>query len=209
VAAVDEQSQSKVKFDQNQCRNTKIVRCHTNCMRKVFVEKLMVAPLLKKCPALYGMRRIITMFTRARQWPLYEKTKFNYLENARIKKSIFNMKSIPLSSTTFVLNIFPSHKYSVSYTRNRRREKGRSSCKVSVFVRGFNQNCNVQQMLINPLMLNFTKICSVVLELLHTVEIDKEIQTDRDGEANKSIFATYCCKRAKKERMWYHASFSD
>lgn len=37
---------------------------------------------------------------------------------------------VAFSSTTFVLNIFSSHKYSVSYCRYRRREKHRSSCSV-------------------------------------------------------------------------------
>jgi hypothetical protein len=49
------------------------VNCHTNRMRKVFLEKLMAAPLLKKCPVPYETTRSITMFTRTRQWALDEK----------------------------------------------------------------------------------------------------------------------------------------
>jgi len=39
-------------------------------MSSVLQEKLTVAKLVKKCPAFYGTRRFITMFTLACHWSL-------------------------------------------------------------------------------------------------------------------------------------------
>jgi hypothetical protein len=37
---------------------------------RIFLEKLIVTQLIKKLSAYYGTRRFITVFTRARYWPL-------------------------------------------------------------------------------------------------------------------------------------------
>jgi len=39
-------------------------------MEQSFLEKLIVTQLVKKFPAFYGRRMLITVFTRARHWSL-------------------------------------------------------------------------------------------------------------------------------------------
>jgi hypothetical protein len=43
-----------------------------NCMKKPLLEKLVIAQVVKKCPALFGTQKCITLFTRAHHWAFLE-----------------------------------------------------------------------------------------------------------------------------------------
>jgi hypothetical protein len=93
----------------------------------------------------------------------------------------------------FVRNVFRSDKYLGSFPRDACQNVRTSSCKVVVIVVIFNENLNMFILNKNSLILNFIKIRSSVLELLH---VDR--RTDRRGEASGRIFADFRLQTGQK-----------